>query len=265
MARKTVHFKTLIAGAIVLHGLSGLTFAWLIFAYSPLSARAQSVSPDSSPLSRQLRFTPPDFSDVGRPARRTGGGSRGSCFIPDMSPLTALVPDTNVGLTLAESPTFWFYVPYTLTSEHAIEFVLKDEQDNIVYTTKFPGKGTSPGIVSLRLPSTISLEANKNYEWYFLIYCDAQNQERFVYVNGSVQRIERPDLETQLAAASPEEKIALYAIEGIWYEALTYLAEQRHTSPQDSKINEDWTSLLQSVGLESLASEPFVSCCSPEN
>ncbi|MBG1270835.1 DUF928 domain-containing protein [Nostoc sp. WHI] len=60
------------------------------------------------------------------------------------------------------------------------------------------GKGTPSGVVSLRLPSTVLLKAGKDYNYYFLVYCDVQNQDKFVYVNGLVRRVKRPALEKQL-------------------------------------------------------------------
>lgn len=238
----------------------------------PSQVGAQSVRPVNNIPSRgRVRFIPPplsnhddpDFSDLGRPRRRKGGGSRGECLVKNKPPLTALVPTTNLGLTVAESPTFWFYVPYTLTPEHSVEFVLKDG-NNYVYKTNFPGMGTPPGVVSLRLPSTVPLKADKNYDWYFLIYCDSQNKDKFVFVNGLVRRVERPNLKKQLESATPQKRIILYAAEGIWYDALTSLAERRRAYPQDDKLNDDWAGLLQSVGLEKLAPEPLVPCCSPK-
>jgi hypothetical protein len=183
-------------------------------------------------------------------------------LVKDKPPLTALVPTTNLGLTVT-NPTFWFYVPYTLTHEHSVEFVLKNE-NNDVYKTKFAGLGTPPGIVSLRLPSTVPLKADKNYDWYLYIYCDSQNKDKFVFVNGLVRRVERPNLKSQLQSATPQKRIILYATEGIWYDALTGLAELHRAYPQDYKLNDDWAGLLQSVGLEKLAPEPFVPCCFPE-
>lgn len=248
--------------------LSGLTFALVSSTRLPLPVRAQSTSPaniiSNSSNQKQVQFNPPDFSDVGRPRRRTSGGSRGPCRVADQPPLTALVPDTSIGLTLATSPNFLFYVPYALTNDHSVEFVLKDDQNNQVYITKFPGNETPPGIVNLQLPSTVSLEANKNYDWYFLIHCDAQNQDRFVYVNGLIRRVERPDMETQLTSVPSQERATQYASEGIWYEAVNSLAEQLRVSPQNSRLKEDWVTLLQSVGLEHLASEPLVPCCTFE-
>lgn len=285
MTKKRLHFQLIMLGC-----LFALTFASST-AY-PLQVGSQSPEPvnndssrgrehlntfagDGIPLNRKgggVRFIPPPlsnqagfgFDEDGRPRKREGGGSRsGECWVENKPLLTALVPDTGVGLTTSESPTFWFYVPYTLTPEHSVEFVLKQGETS-VYQTQLPGRGTSPGIVSFRLPSTVSLDADKNYDWYFVVYCDSQNKEEFTFVNGSVRRVERPELKRQLESSTPLERITLYATEGIWYEAVTGLAELYRDAPQDNQLSNDWAGLLQSVGLENLASESFVPCCSSE-
>jgi len=247
--------------------------AFMSSASYPSQVGAQSIRSISNiPSSGRLQSIPlqwsnqeePDFSGDGRPRKREGGGSRGECLVKNKPPLTALVPTTNLGLTVVESPTFWFYVPYTLTPEHSVEFVLKDG-DNYVYKSKFSGREIPLGVVSLHLPSTVSLEANKNYDWYFLIYCDSQNKNKFVSVNGLVRRVERPDLKSQLDSATPQERLILYATEGIWYDALDEIAERRRASPDDDNLKNDWASLLQSVGLEKLVPEPIVECCSSKN
>ncbi|PLZ80814.1 hypothetical protein CBP16_12415, partial [Fischerella thermalis WC217] len=38
-----------------------------------------------------------------------------------------------LGLTVAERPTFWFYVPYPPTNRLSVEFLLRDKEDNEVY------------------------------------------------------------------------------------------------------------------------------------
>lgn len=206
----------------------------------------------------------PEFSDVGRPRRRRGGGSRGSCLIADKPPLTALVPDSSTGFTLAQSPSFWFYLPYRLTEQHSIEFVLKDSQDNMVYTKMFAGNQTAPGIVNLRLPESVILDTAQSYEWYLLVQCDANNQERFVFVNGAIRRVERPELQQQLATLPIAAHSNLYASENIWYDALDSVATQLRDAPQNGEIRTKWTQLLQSVSLSELAAEPIETCCTSE-
>lgn len=212
----------------------------------------------------QLAQASPEFSDVGRPRRRQGGGSRGSCLIADKPPLTALVPSSGTGLTLAQSPSFWFYLPYDLTERHSVEFVLKDSQDNLVHRKTIDGEQTASGILNLRLPASVVLEANQSYEWYLLVQCDAANPERFVFVNGAVQRLERPELQQQLAGLSPEAQANLYRAENFWYDALDTVAVQLQNAPRDSKSRREWQAILQSIGLVDLESQPLVACCTAE-
>jgi Domain of Unknown Function (DUF928) len=268
MTKKMLHFRQIImTWAIAQCMLGEFALASASSTHPSSPAKPYSTKPvNTRPSQGRSRFNRLDFSDIGRPRRRKGGGSRPAgiaCRVANKPPLTALVPSIGAGLTVA-NPTFWFYVPYTLTPNYLVEFVLKDDQENTVYKNKFSGKGTPAGVVNLRLPSTVSLEAGKDYDWYFVIYCDAQNQDRFVYVNGSVRRVERSDLQRQLTSAFPQDRMARYETEGIWYEALTRMAERMSRSPQNAKIRQDWAKLLQSVGLEELTSEPFVPCCVPE-
>lgn len=244
---------SLLTGSTVLNaGLAGLSPAFGFKAF-----------PDEPPH-RQLMLAQasrPDFSDVGRPRRRQGGGSRGTCLIADRPPLTALVPESSTGFTLAQSPSFWFYLPYSLDDRHQLEFVLKDEQNNPVYTQIIDGQETTPGILNLRLPATVALEANKTYEWYLLVYCDAASQERFVFVNGAIRRLDRPDLQQQLATLATSAQTDLYRAEDLWYDALDSMAIQLRSTTENDLLRQQWTDLLQSIGLTHLATEPLVTCC----
>ena len=217
------------------------------------------------------------------PGSRTGEASRSRGVCPRVTtPLTALMPVTKgtssgqsasttpttlesvYGLTVAERPTFWFYVPYPLTSSRPLEFVLQDEKGNEVYQTQFTESGTVPGVVGLQLPPTVDpLEVGKRYQWFFLIYC---NPEEPTFVEGWVERVElNPTLKNQLdQATTPQQKAAVYAEAGVWFEALTILAELRRQKPNDQALNAQWLELLQSVGLEAIATEPVTSVLNPE-
>jgi Domain of Unknown Function (DUF928) len=204
-----------------------------------------------------------DFSDVGRPRRRQGGGSRGSCLIANQPPLTALVPVSSTGYTLAESPSFWFYQPYALGKGLGLEFVLKDSQDNLVHSQAIADRDIAAGIFKLSLPESVILETDQSYEWYVLVRCDATNAERFVFVNGAVRRLERPQLQTQIGAASPATRTDLYLSENLWYDAVNSAATQLQNVPQDANLRQQWTQILTEVGLADLAAEPFTPCCEP--
>ena len=204
---------------------------------------------------------PQDFSGDGRPKRTAGGASRSQCQAKNDLPLTAIVPDTAVVLTAARSPTFWFYLPYTLTPQHSVEFVLKDDRNKYVYKTELTGKKVSPGIIDLRLPSEVTLNPELSYDWYFVVYCQPQNRDKFVYVNGSVRRIKSSYLNSSSKLSSPQKQLDFYASKGLWYDLVTHLAKLTSANPHDSSIKDNWATLLRSVGLEKLAGKPF-SCCS---
>lgn len=212
--------------------------------------------------------------DIGEPGQRTEAGSRGCGNMAkqltgsEEKRLTALVPvygppdlEKVWGVTTAEHPTFWFYVPHSATSTYA-EFVLEDAaKHQTIY--KVPLAKT-PGVVSISLPSTATpLEVGKPYRWYFNVYCQKDHQVT-AFVEGDVQR--QPlnfALKQQLDKASLRQRVTVYATHGIWYDALTTLAELRRASPEDENLATDWTNLLQSVGLESFA--PVADCCKPDN
>lgn len=217
-------------------------------------------------LNTSLIFNaPPPPDDVGEPGSRAGGGRRNPCKV-DEKQLNALVPvyeiiesELVLGFTNAEHPTFLFYVPY---SGCPLEFVLKDEQDNDIYQTTLTASDTLPGVISVRLPSTVApLEISKRYRWYLSVLDPKKPDEVLDGVDGWVQR-ESLDvtLQRELEAATPQQRVALYAANGFWYEALTAASELRRTDVNSN----DWNVLLQAVDLEDVVSEPILECCQPE-
>ena len=217
-------------------------------------------------LNTSLIFNaPPPPDGVGEPGSRAGGGRRNPCKV-DEKQLKALVPvykisesELVLGFTNAEHPTFWFYVPY---SGCPLEFVLKDEKDNDVYQTTLTASDTLPGVISVRLPSTVTpLEIGKRYRWYFSVLNPKKPAEVLDGVDGWVQRESlNLTVQSQLEKATLPQRVALYAANGMWHEALTAASELRRI---DANSN-DWAALLQAVGLDDVVSEPILECCKPE-
>ncbi|MEH2040152.1 DUF928 domain-containing protein [Nostoc sp.] len=213
-------------------------------------------------------FQQPKLPRNGAPTgrRRAGAGRNPEC--PNsLTRLTALVPgdaeESFLASTVAENPTFWFYVPQLPETKRSGEFVLqvldgKDVQN--VYRTPLTLSRKS-GIVSITLPSRsqYSLKADKKYRWYFHIYCgDPQKTSDNFYVDGFVQRqVLTEAIDSQLKASKSREYI-VYSANDIWYDALTNLAQLRRANPQDATINQDWVDLLNVVGLQNIAKEPIV-------
>lgn len=215
------------------------------------------------PLRLVLPPLPPGQPPGGR---RYGGARRGTCPVGNPA-LTALVPLTeqptsimNVwGLTTVERPTFWFYTPYAKGSSYPADFVLLDEESNPIYRQDIV-LPSEPGVISVSLPTTApSLSVGKQYRWFFNVYCENQKQQAPIYVEGVIQRVNlKPAIAHQLQQAQPRQQVAIYASNGIWYEALTTLAQLRQNSPQDATLQQEWQDLLIFVGLNDIAAKPLL-------
>lgn len=199
-----------------------------------------------------------------RSGRRKPASARGPCS-PSEKSLTALIPETNMGLTVSDRPTLFFYIPPTPAT--IVELVLIDEENgDKVYETTLPITG-SGGIISLRLsasPTLRSLEIGKDYHWYFSIVCDPEDRAGDIYVDGWIRRVEPdPILVSYLQKASPGELLALYRNDNLWYDTVTTLAEQHRSNPHNSAVATEWANFLKSVGLEEISQEPFNKSSAP--
>lgn len=204
--------------------------------------------------------TPFETPDQLPPTGRVPAGTRGNCLPtaddPPVRPrenelqqLTALLPKTNLGWTVSEYPTFYWYVP-TLPPR-TVEFVLMDDNDQEIYKATFLYNGRS-GIISLSLPENAGLpplEEGKYYHWYFSIICRPQHRDTDIFAEGWIQRVApSASLTDRLAQSRTErDRAAAYAEAGIWHEAITTLAELRRMEPTDKELAEDWRELLQAL------------------
>jgi hypothetical protein len=122
----------------------------------------------------------------------------------------------------------------------------------------------TPGILRLELPETIkSLDLNQNYRWHFSLICDERSLDRSPQntrqVEGWIRRVEpKEDFVNQLDATEQRVHVILYAEAGFWYDMLATLHELRLVQPENAALTDDWTSVLNSVGLEQVATQPLL-------
>jgi hypothetical protein len=214
---------------------------------------SNSVPGWTQPSSRAIAQQP-SAPDTGTPnGQRTPGGTRGECKQTDKQTdklLTALVPENaNDGLTTAEHPVFWFYIPDTAEGIHSIEFSLHDrDEKTTLYRTSLQLTKT-PGIISIPLPSSPenSLKLEESYHWRLIVNCDPkQTSENILELDGWVKRVQ-PNHNFQGV---------------IWYDELTNRAKRYLLEPQNPEVKNAWVQLLKSVGLEGLAQAHLVSSVS---
>ncbi len=77
-------------------------------------------------------------------------------------------------------------------------------------------------------------------------------------VSGKIRRVELDwTLQTQLEKKNSLDQAALYGQAGVWYDMLNSLAQLKKTQPNETTIAANWVHLLNSVGLEEIATKPL--------
>lgn len=240
----------------------------------PLSILAQTPSEEAVPESGQdsgtmqipaseVLFRP---SRSGRPPNTRGAGSRNDRQCPQDSSirsdltipspaLTALVPAEQGGLTWAERPTVWVYIPET--SARQIVLSVQDE-DAQPHAQRFIPITGEEGIVGLSLDAAMPpLAIAHSYQWAVVLVCGDRPSPNDPFVTAWIRR--ETTLDSRNTAPDPIEQAIRYGEQGIWYDALTTLAEARRSRPNDPSLAEIWANFLSqtSVGLSAIASEPL--------
>lgn len=248
--------------------LHSITVGLLLIEAEPLIAQSISNSfTNINDLNTQVYFKPPPNDR--KPDKTSGAGSRQDEQCPqDLTPTTAadtlsnkrslmaLVPITNYGLTLAELPTFLVYLPKT--SAKQVVLSIREEGTQHHSQTLLPITET-PGVISVK-PSDNSppLKVGKNYQWALVLVCGERPGPNDPAIASWVKRVaplqpqsSKLDLKTAL------EQAKWYGDQGIWYDAVTALAQARQSQFENKAITSIWADFLKSAGLGAIASEPL--------
>ncbi len=234
----------------------------------------------SSSLSSRLEsaFSPPQGPGAPNPDNTQGGATRGPCIATDSKPPQALIPADGIGETVAEYPTIFWYMPKLLpddastppdkASKPAVQFVLKDANNQEIYSATYPLAksaegvvGAPGGIMSLTVAKGYPLKIGQEYHWELTVMCDSTettDQSGTMPMDGRIKRVEAaPTLAVRLQQATPQERVALYATEKLWFETVATLIELRRDRPNDTNLADAWGKLLASVGLDIISKEPL--------
>lgn len=245
-------------------GAFSLTLA-VILGICSLLQTPQSLLASGIPQRWEAKAYQPPLS-LSTPARNFEPGTRSpssSCPVIG-KPLTALLPTSRFGVTVAGYPTFFVYMPALSpqTPPLPVEFLLQDQNDNEIYKANFQANGT-PGIITLNLPNRAGfapLAVGQDYKWSFSIICQSSDRSRDMVVEGWVRRVElNPTLDSQLKQASPQQQVELYAEAEIWQDALAKLVQLRRNNPNDAAIAASWQKLMNAAGLNDIMQESLVS------
>lgn len=203
----------------------------------------------------------------GMPGRRVGAGVRGPDDICLRGSKThvAIMPSNNLGLTAQAKPTLLFYLP-EISANRTLEFVLRDQNDQLVYSKTVTTNGDD-GIIRLNLASSEmkALEIGQNYRWYFSLICNPNDRFQDITSYGWIRRVDR--VASLPKAAEPENRLEAgksYAEAGLWLDALATVDQLRRyqsSRPQATTLWQEWlrdpTIDLPALGQESLIASPF--------
>jgi len=210
-----------------------------------------------------LKFKVPGIRGSGN---LEAGAARGACSNDEIKsvlppkPATMKNTEIPVELTVSNRPTFFIDVPKTSTNQGI--FVLQDEAGEVVLPEKKLRLTNTPSIVSYTLPQDFQgLVVGHKYQWYFSLSCDPVNGDRSgdAATGGWIQRVApSQEVAQKLRRETGRDRIAIYAENGYWHDALKTLADLRVKNPKDQSLGSDWSDLFQSVGLEQMAPLPVV-------
>lgn len=195
----------------------------------------------------------------GKPDSKVNGAIRGGCSISTRAGaknLIALIPYKAPALTAESYPDILYYIPQVFPTKD-LEFALIDEQEREIYTKTFRSGGAGIAKLSLSTFKGIPpLQIGKTYRWYLSIVCLPDDRSGDVIVGGGIQRIDLdPLLKEQLSQASLLDRVALYAIYGIWHDAIAHLYTARQKNPQDILLERAWIDLLTSISINNAIAE----------
>ena len=188
----------------------------------------------------------------GAPGPRDSSASRGN-----LGNIVALIPGTNFGYTTEENPSLWVYLPYP--TQEKVRLTLKDEDNKQVHQQELDLSG-NPGIVEISISEDFKLEVDKVYYWELEVGLESYGNLNNPIIRGGIERVIMDNsLKGQLEEKSEQEKLEIYAENGLWFDVLSGLISLHQSNSEDEEIASLWTSLLQQVGLEELENKPILS------
>ena len=235
-------------GALALGGI--LSFEVRAETTSFLPGRIQpSITSEPSPL---VLFEPPTDEKVDN---SRGGASRPTdvkCIHDEANvvPLTALIPQSGLGLTVASHPTLLVYVPPTTATQ--AHLALRDAEHRGLYQSRIqiPESG---GIISITLPAdSPPLAVDETYHWSLALLCQP-TQTDMPITHGQIRRVALSNGGVALDQQPLLSQAVAYGRSGVWHDMLTRLATLRQTQPENMAIQANWAELLQTEELDAIA------------
>lgn len=202
-------------------------------------------------------FEPPTDEKVNN---SRGGASRPTevkCIQDDAYgiPLTALIPESGIGLTMAPRPTLLAYVPPTTATD--AHLTLRDNAHIGLYQSavNIPQTG---GIIRITLPAdSPELTVGETYSWSLALLCQP-TQTDMPIVGGQIRRVAQSADMVTMEQQSLHYQAVIYGQAGVWHDMLAALATLRQATSDDGDLDANWVEVLQNENLDAIAHIPLL-------
>jgi hypothetical protein len=187
----------------------------------------------------------------GAPAGRVGGGTRGA---GGKYPQVCVLAPDHVGFTVRDQPCFYWYL--SSLTDYPIEFTLIENRAiNPALEKRIPCPA-APGIQKITPADLgdVRLKRGYKYKWYIAVILDEDHRSKDIISGAEIELVSPGEsLRARLNSASKGMLPALYAEEGLWYDAIEAISTLIETNPGDSDLKAMRDSLLEQVGLKGVA------------
>jgi hypothetical protein len=182
----------------------------------------------------------------GAPRGRIGGGTRGAGA--DVIVLAALAPDHS-GHTASEQPSLYWSI--SSATRFPVEVTVVDARSTEPVLELTVPPPVQAGLHAIPLARHgIRLVEGVPYRWYVAVVPDPNRRSKDILAGAMIERVPPPEgLVERLARARPEERPAIYAEAGLWYDALSASSELIERAPEDPTLRDQRAALLAQVGL----------------
>jgi hypothetical protein len=187
---------------------------------------------------------------LGKPARTVGGGSRGTT---GKVPTLFVVAPEHVGMTTSENPSLFYFVDRVPDSSIRVEFTLLDEKGVEPIVEKALPAPKRAGVQRIRLSDFgVKLDPGAEYEWSVSLVLDPNERSKDIVATSWIERApESKELKSRLD--SEGATAAVFAEEGLWYDAIGALSDEIDDDPGNVQLAEQRADLLRQVGLDEIA------------
>lgn len=194
-----------------------------------------------------MHYKPPVGEDMhfNREGGETRGGVDGDIY------LAALVPN-HIALTSNNQPSLYWYISTRLSK--AIVFTVNSEASFKPVLEMKLSKPDKNGIQCFRFSDyNIKLSSGINYEWSITMVLDVDQRSKDVSAMGMIKCLYPSErLNAELSKANERDVPVIYAMEGLWYDALSAISKLIDANPDDGSLSNERLFLLEQVGLQKI-------------